>query len=82
MLEAASLGCRVVVADSPGLRELGRRGLARVVAHPEDAAELARAVLEELELPRTPRTVDLPTWDDCADRLCALYESVAAEPGR
>ncbi len=76
-LEAASLGCRLVVADSPGLRELGEQGLARVVAHPADAAELARAVLAELDGPRTPRPTGLVTWDDCAARLCALYASAA-----
>ena len=78
VLEAASLGCRVVVADSPGLRELGARGIARVVADVADPAELADAVLAEIAEPRAPRSLALPTWDDCADRLCELYLSVAA----
>ena len=76
-LEAASLGCRLVVADSPGLRELGARGLARVVAHPADACELATAVLAELDAPRTPRPAGLTTWDECAAQLCAVYASAA-----
>ena len=77
LLEAASLGCRLVVADSPGLRELGDRGLAHVVSHPWDSAELARAVLAEMDEPRATRALGLPTWDECADRLCAVYESLA-----
>lgn len=77
VLEAASLGCRAVVADAPGLRDLGARGLARVVARPGDPAELARAVLAEIGAPRLAKPVDLPSWDDCADRLCELYASVA-----
>jgi glycosyltransferase involved in cell wall biosynthesis len=76
MLEAASLGCRLVVANSPGLRDLGDRGLARVVEHAEDPDELARAVLAEIDRPRVPRTLDLPSWDDCAAALCDVYREV------
>jgi glycogen synthase len=82
MLEAAALGCRVVVADSPGLRELGERGLARVVARPEEPTQLADAVLAELEEPRVPRALELSSWDDCAAGLCELYASVAGKPSR
>jgi glycosyltransferase involved in cell wall biosynthesis len=78
MLEAASLGCRIVVADSPGLRELGARGIARVVARPEDSGALARAVIDELDAPRAAHDLVLPSWDDCAASLCELYASVAA----
>ena len=72
-----ALGCRLVVADAPGLRELGALGLAHVVAHPADAGELARAVLDELDGPRTPMPAGLATWDECAERLGTLYASVA-----
>jgi glycosyltransferase involved in cell wall biosynthesis len=77
MLEAAAAGCRVVVADSPGLAELGRRGLATVVAHPEDSGALASALLEELDAPRGACSVSLPSWDECAAALCELYSSAA-----
>jgi glycogen synthase len=76
-LEAAALGCHVVVADSDGLRELAERGLARRVEHPEDAAALATVLLEELAAPPVEHAVELPSWDDCAARLLSLYESVA-----
>ena len=78
VLEGVSLGCRAVVADSPGLRELGEEGLARVVSRPENAEELAHAVLEEADLPRRSGTLRLSTWDECASRLDALYASVAS----
>ena len=77
VLEAASLGCRAVVADSPGLRELGERRARPRRERPGDSAELARAVLAEIGAPRLAKPVDLPSWDDCADRLCELYASVA-----
>jgi glycosyltransferase involved in cell wall biosynthesis len=77
MLEAASLGCRLVVADAPGLRDLGDRGLARVVEHAEDPSELAQAVLDEIDQPRVLRKLDLPSWDDCAAALCDVYSEVA-----
>jgi glycosyltransferase involved in cell wall biosynthesis len=77
-IEAAALGRPLVVADAPGLRELARSGLARSVAEWRDPAALASAILEEIERPSTPARVLLPTWDDCAAELCALYERVCA----
>ena len=79
VLEGLSLGCRAVVADSPGLRELGEDGLARVVSRPDSPDELARAVLEEAaERPRRRGIVRLSTWDECAGRLDAVYASVTS----
>lgn len=82
VLEAAALGCGIVVADAPGLRELGQRGLARVVTQPRDPEQLARAILEELAAPRVPRSLELPSWEECAGRLGELYAEVVATPGR
>ena len=79
-LEAASLGCRVVVADTSGLRELAERGLARAVPDVGDPGQLAATVLEELESPRPVEKVSLPTWDECAARLAELYVSVTRLP--
>jgi glycosyltransferase involved in cell wall biosynthesis len=75
-LEAAALGCRVVVADSPGLRELAERGLARLADPIADAETVARVVVEELAQPATSTALSLPTWDDCANDLLALYRHV------
>jgi glycosyltransferase involved in cell wall biosynthesis len=75
-VEAAALGVPLVVADNSGLRELADRGLARPVADVSDARQLAVAVVEELEHPRPRPALALPTWDDCAAGLAALYEDV------
>jgi glycosyltransferase involved in cell wall biosynthesis len=82
MLEAAALGCRLVVADSPGLRDLGDAGLARVVEHAKDPAELARAVLDEIDAPRVSRTIDLSSWDDCTAAHSELYREVEGRRAR
>jgi glycosyltransferase involved in cell wall biosynthesis len=76
-IEAAALGCPVVVADTSGLRELADRGFARAVADVSDSEQLSRAVLEAIERPQTPPAVDLPTWDECASSLADLYAAVA-----
>lgn len=75
-IEAAALGCPVLVADTSGLRELADRGLARAVADVTDPDQLAHAVLEELERPHTPSQAHLPTWDECASSLADLYAGV------
>jgi glycosyltransferase involved in cell wall biosynthesis len=79
-LEALARGCRLVVADSPGLSTLVERGLARAVALESDPEEVARVVLEELDLPSPTEPPALPTWDDAADALLDLYERVLNEP--
>jgi glycosyltransferase involved in cell wall biosynthesis len=78
-IEAAALGCRVVVADSPGLRDLAARGIARLAEHVQDPEALAEVVLEELDRPPEALRLHLPTWDDCARGLRELYESVAGK---
>jgi glycosyltransferase involved in cell wall biosynthesis len=77
-LEALAAGCRLVVADTPGLRSLGEDGLARVVKLDSSPPDLASAILEELERPPVFHPPALPTWDDCADSLLELYDSVVA----
>jgi glycosyltransferase involved in cell wall biosynthesis len=72
-VEAAAAGCRLVVADVGGTRELAESGFARPVPL-EAAPETVGAVLAE-ELERPPQT-DRPaalSWDECAGRLLDLY---------
>jgi glycosyltransferase involved in cell wall biosynthesis len=78
MLEALALGCRLVVADTPGLRTLAEEGMARAVPLESAPADIAKVVLEELERPVLAEPPALPTWDECADSVLALYESVVA----
>ncbi len=73
------LGRPTLVADSTGLRELAQRGLVRAVPLAATPAETAAAVSSQLRRPFVPLTARLPTWDDCAAQLHALYQSVLAE---
>jgi glycosyltransferase involved in cell wall biosynthesis len=73
-LEALALGCRLVVADTRGLRELADQGLARSVPLKSSPESVAAAILEELDRPPVSEPPALPTWDECADALLELYE--------
>ncbi len=76
-LEAASLGVPLVVADNSGQTELATRGLAVAVDLADPPGEHARAMIEQLlRPPETPRVM-MPSWDDCARDLAALYREVA-----
>lgn len=76
-LEALAAGCPVLVSRTSALRELAVRGLARSVDAEAGPGEIASAVLEQLRNPLRPAANDLPTWDDCAQRLLALYREAA-----
>ena len=79
-LEALALGRPVLVADSSGMRELAQKGLARSVSPTATPRQIADAVLAQLNDPLMPKRIELPTWDDCAQGLLQLYESVLKEP--
>jgi glycosyltransferase involved in cell wall biosynthesis len=75
-IEAAAAGCRLLVADRAGLRELAEDGLARAI-DPEDQPEkVGSAIVEELRQPREPRAVHLTSWADCAAALLDLYRAI------
>jgi len=76
VIESLALGRPALVADTSGLREIAQRGLARAVPLGATAEELASAIVEELRHPHTVPNVSAPTWDECAQRLLALYRQV------
>jgi glycosyltransferase involved in cell wall biosynthesis len=78
VLEAVALGRPVVGIDAAGLGELAEDGLIRAVPSATTPESLAEILLEEIAAPQRP-TVPLPTWDDCTDRLVALYRAVLDE---
>ena len=79
-LEAQALGCRLVVADTPGLRQLTEEGLARSVPLESPPEMVAAAILDELEKPPPVDPPRLPTWDDCAEALLRLYAEAVKAP--
>jgi glycosyltransferase involved in cell wall biosynthesis len=79
VLEALALGRPALVADSSGMTELAERGLARAVPLRSSPEQVAAAALDQLCRPLAPQPLKLPTWDDCASGLLALYESVLQE---
>jgi glycosyltransferase involved in cell wall biosynthesis len=79
VMEALALGRRVLVADTSGLSELDRDGLARAIPLESTADEICGAVVAQIRSP-APTGIRLPTWDDCADRLAEVYRSVLSAP--
>jgi len=79
VVEAASLGCPVLVADAGGSHELAERGWARAVPLHETPQRTGTAMADLIERPPPPVDVELPTWEDCLERLVEVYrEAVAA----
>ncbi|MGE5408211.1 MAG: glycosyltransferase family 4 protein [Syntrophothermus sp.] len=76
-LEAAAAGSRLVVADTGGLSELAREGLAAAVPLGADASRVGTVIAAELGKPPIDRTLPRDSWDECAASLLSLYESVA-----
>lgn len=76
VMEAVGTGTRALVADTSGLSELGRDGLATTIALDASPEQIATAVLTLAAAPRTAPP-PIPTWDDCAAQLLALYREVA-----
>lgn len=76
-LEALALGRPLLVADGSGLGELAERRLARAVSPRQGPGALATAILHELESPLEPIGVTLPSWEECAEALLALYDRTA-----
>ena len=76
-LEALALGRPVLATYTAGMEELADRGLVRSIPLGSSAAQVASAMLEQLRRPLAPSRIDLPSWDDCADKLLQLYHLVA-----
>jgi glycosyltransferase involved in cell wall biosynthesis len=75
-LEALALQRPVLVAGTSALQKLADSGLARAVPPGSTPEEVAMAVVSQLRQPLVSRNVALPTWDDCAANLLALYQAI------
>jgi glycosyltransferase involved in cell wall biosynthesis len=81
VIEAASLGVPVLVADNSGMSELAAQGLARSIGLDVSARAHADAMLETMG--STPSAnLKVPTWDECAASLAGLYRSILGFPDR
>ncbi len=76
VLEAIALKRSVLVTDIAGLHELAQQGLVRAIPVHSTTDQIASAVLEQLRHPLELSDVHLPTWDECAAQLLALYQDV------
>lgn len=77
VMEAVGAGTSALIADTSGLSELGRAGLARTIELNASSGQVAAAALATAAEPG-PATAALPSWDDCAEQLHRLYFEVAA----
>jgi glycosyltransferase involved in cell wall biosynthesis len=80
-LEAISLDRPLLVSSRSGLGDLAAQGLARAIDPEAPPSGAATAIVRELRDPLVRPLVELPTWDECATRLLALYRAVT-ERGR
>jgi glycosyltransferase involved in cell wall biosynthesis len=76
VMEALSLQRPVLGVHTAGQQELAELGLIRTVPLHSPPEVVAAAALEQIERPCMPRHITLPTWDECAEKLLAVYESV------
>ncbi|MBA2286267.1 MAG: glycosyltransferase, partial [Ktedonobacteraceae bacterium] len=82
VLEALALRRPVLVANSTALQDFVDLGLARGVPLESHSEAVAEAIVKQLREPLIPPDVELPTWDDCAAKLLALYQDVAGRRRR
>jgi glycosyltransferase involved in cell wall biosynthesis len=75
-VEAAAAGCRLVVADVGGTRELADSGFARPVPLDAPPAEVGAVLAEELGQPPQRDRPAVLSWDDCSGRLLDVYRSL------
>lgn len=80
VLEARSIGCRVITTDTPELREAG--GSDAVYVEPTRDG-VAAGIERALTLPRPPPSPVLGSnWDDCAFVMSDAFKAVARSSGQ
>ena len=76
VMEALTLRRPVVVAATSGLHEIAQQGLAREIPLKSTPREVANAILHQIEEPLVlPANFTLPTWDECAEQVEAVYRA-------
>lgn len=76
VLEARSLGVPILVAATSALADLASEPGVWAVPARSRPDQVADAVMEVVQAPRQLTDVDLPRWDDIADRLLGVYRRI------
>ena len=76
VMEALSLGRKVLTSDTSGFIELAQRGLIKTVQLASTPIEIAAAMADALDAPDPCSNFTLPSWADCADGLDEAYQRV------
>jgi len=76
VMEALSLHRPVLGIHTAGQRELAEQGLIRTVPLHSTPQVIAAAALEQIERPLILWHIALPTWDECAEQLLAVYQNI------
>ena len=77
VMEALALRRPVLVANNSALREFASLQLVYGVPLESTPEQVARAMISQLHQPVASQNIALPTWDDCASSLLALYQTIA-----
>jgi glycosyltransferase involved in cell wall biosynthesis len=72
--DALALRRPVLVASTSALQQLADRDLVRAVPLHSSPEAVATAIASQLRRPLVPPDVAMPTWDDCAASVLALYQ--------
>jgi glycosyltransferase involved in cell wall biosynthesis len=79
VMEAVAMGAPVLVADAAALGDLGRVGLVDTISLNASDREIGAAIARVLRAPLAPAHASLPTWDEAALALRAIYASILEE---
>jgi glycosyltransferase involved in cell wall biosynthesis len=82
VMEALALGRRVLVTDGSGLTEMVDHDAVESVSLQATPQQIAGAILVQMAKGGLQLPLALPSWDDCVDRLMAVYRQVLADRGR
>jgi glycosyltransferase involved in cell wall biosynthesis len=80
VMEALSLGRKIVVSDTSGFSEMIEEGYVQGAPLAATAEERASLMFETIEKAPIRAPAKLPTWEDCVDRLLPIYrKALSAE---
>jgi glycosyltransferase involved in cell wall biosynthesis len=77
VMEALALRRPVLVANNSAMQEFAGLDLVYGVPLESTPEQVARAMVRQMRQPILPQDIALPTWDDCASSLLALYQTIA-----